>query len=469
MRFSSLRSLGVSVLVLGIVACGEDDSTPNMSNNAENGDTNNDTSNNTNNSSTNNSSTNNSTTINSTTNNETTNNHQHTTNNHQAPEPSVWYFSEAKGQNAWFVTIVNPTTGEVLNSMELPELSAITASEADGGNGAGPGWGDVNVGPKGKIFANAMNADRVAVFNAKDKTFNSLLEVGPRPVHIYHPNHSMEIWTHADGIGAFHVINPDTLEVSEPIVAAANGTGHGKLLYAYEIRPRFFATNTTGPGVFPIDGVSREVGEMITVCGMPCAEDETKLCGGTHDKAYNPAKNWALFQCSGAAYGTYAIVDAGTNEVVHDTYSIAGGVVASKSNEFIFLIDGDTVQIWDTKAENHNGLDFDAVVTIEGAPNARGVQFSNVDDEWFAWLPLTNAPSVARLNLQTMEVTLIEVGALTKPPGASHFGRRATIGGEWLATYADDGVKLINTKTLDVVTGIKPEGLVSRVEFMAPH
>jgi len=451
MRISTLRSFGVGVLILGSLACGEDDSP--SRNNPNNNLNQNNPANNENNTN-------------------GSNNHQHNNqhdNNQPKPDPSVWYFSEAKGQNKWFVTIVDPVTGDALNSIEIPELAAISASAEEGGNGTGPGWGDVNVGPKGKIFANAMNANRVAVFDAKEKTFNTLLEVGPRPVHIYHPNHSMEVWTHVDGIGAFQVINPDTLEVSEPIVAAMDGTGHGKLLYAYEIRPRFFATNTTGPGVFPIDGVSKEVGEMIELCGTPCADDETKLCGGTHDKAYNPTKNWALFQCSGGAYGTYSIVDPETNQVVHDQYPVSGSVAVSKSNEFILLIKGNDIQIWDTKAEGHNGLDFDAVVTIEGAPNARGVHFSNTDDDWFAWIPLTEAPSVARLNLRTSEVTLIEVGPLTKPVGASHFGRRAAMGAGWLATYTDDGVKLINTATLDVVSGPKPEGLISRVEFMAPH
>jgi hypothetical protein len=85
-----------------------------------------------------------------------------------------------------------------------------------------------------------------------------VLDVGERPVHLWNPNHGSEIWTHADGLGAFYVIDQTSLAVSDPVVAALNDTGHGKLLYAEELGSKYYATNTNDPGGFPMGAAPLE-------------------------------------------------------------------------------------------------------------------------------------------------------------------------------------------------------------------
>lgn len=396
------------------------------------------------------------------------NNNEH--NNDNPPLPTIWYFSADAETNTWHATVTEPDTNREVTSFTIAELGQLSGPSSDGGNEAGPAWGDAIVGPDGRrVFINAMNVNRVVVLDAVENTLDALLEVGERPVHIYNPNHNDEIWTHVDGIGAFHLIDPVTLEVSAPLTAALTDSGHGKLLYSHELGTKYYATNTNDAGVFPIDGEMRTVGAMISLCGQPCADDAEQTCGGTHDKIYNPRMNWAIFQCSGVSRNHYAFVDAETDEVVHDMVAMSGSVAHSPDYAYILLFGGDEVQIWDTNAAEHDGLTFDATVTIEGAPNARGTEFrQNSAGQWEAWIPLTAAPSLAVLNLSTMDVELLEIGVLTKPEGASHFGRRAALGEEWLATYNDDGAVFINLETRDVVQGPAIPGLVSRVMFTSP-
>lgn len=364
----------------------------------------------------------------------------------------VWYFGSDAEANVWSVTILDSAAHEDPDVLAVDELAALSGSA---GNDAGPSWGDAILSSDGgRIFVNATTIDKVAVFDVASGSLEAVLDVGARPVHLYNPNHGDEIWTHADGEGAFYVIDQATLEVSGPVVAALNDTGHGKLVYAESLGRKYFATNTNDPGAFVIDGEARSDGTHIPLCGAPCEDDPAATCGGTHDKAYNPGMGWALFQCSGVSGGNYAFVDATTDEVVHDLVPIAGGIANTPGGEYILVIDGDLVQIWDTGAADHDGLTFDVTLTLSGHPSDRGTEFRQTDDGgWQAWLPQNEGSKVIVVDLDSLATEEVEIGTLTPPAGAGHFARRSGLSDGLFFNANDDGIVMIDLETHALTQG----------------
>ena len=392
----------------------------------------------------------------------------------ETTELTAWYFGSDSTSNSWNLDISGISDFSTLSkSTTFDDLSALSASEDLGGNGQGPTWNDALLSSDGKrIFANARSVNKVAVFDVETRSLETILDVGERPVHMFNPNHGNEIWVHADGPGSFYIIDQTTLAVSEPVVAALEDTGHGKLLYAKELGTKYYATNTNDPGIFPIDGAARTSGTMIQLCDSPCEDDtetadvdeSTETCGGTHDKAYNPVMKYVVVQCSGSNRGKYAFVDAETDEVVQDLVEISGSITHSTSNEYILSINGDQVQIWDTGKEGHDGIAFDATVTVDGKPSARGTVFAqNAQEQWEAWIPQTEGTKVAILNLTTLEIAYAEIGTLTEPAGASHFSRRAGLVDGKFLSYNDDGTVLVDMTTREVTLGAALGTLPSRV------
>jgi hypothetical protein len=417
--------------------------------------------------------------------------HDHTGHDHphvapdagKEPEPgheshaAAWVFSADSSANRWHVTVVDPADADlVVASLSVDELSALSGPA---GNDEGPQWGDALPSTDaGRVFANASSVDRVAVFDANTRTLEALLDVGDRPLHLFNPNHGSEMWSHADGEGAFYALDQTTLAVSAPIVAARAGTGHGKLLYAEALGTDYYATNTNDPGLFPIDGVTRSVGDLISLCAVPCeddpatAADESLLsCGGTHDKGYNPAMNYVFAECSGAARGHYAFVDASSDIVARDLVPMTGAISHSPGWEYILIIDGraeaNQIQIWDTGAVDHDGIAFDATQSLDGSPSARGTQYhQNAAGEWEAWIPQNEGTKVGVLNLATMGLELVEIGAVTPPPGAGHFNRASALGGGHFYTFNDAGLVIVDLATREVTQGPALPGEVSRIAFI---
>ncbi|NJK32283.1 MAG: hypothetical protein HC927_07665 [Deltaproteobacteria bacterium] len=338
----------------------------------------------------------------------------------------AWYFGADTEANRWSVTVIDTAHPDDPDTLAIDELAALSGPD---GNDAGPSWGDAIASSDGsRIFINATTIDKVAVFEVATGSLEAVLDVGARPVHIYNPNHGNEIWTHADGEGAFYVIDQTTLAVSGPVAAALNGTGHGKLVYAEALGSKYFATNTNDPGAFVLDGEQKSAGTYIPLCGAPCEDDPESTCGGTHDKAYNPGMGWALFQCSGVSGGNYAFVDAATDEVVHDLVPIGGGIASTPGGEYILVIDDDLVQIWDTGAATHDGLAFDSTLTLAGHPSDRGTEFRQVEGRWEAWIPQNEGSKVVVVNLSDYTTEEIDIGTLTRrrapdtSPGAARSG-----------------------------------------------
>jgi hypothetical protein len=390
-----------------------------------------------------------------------------------ASEGAAWYFGADVDNNRWTVTIIDPTDPAlVVAEMDVEDLATLSGP-APTGNGAGPNWADPVAGTDGsRIFVNARNVDKVAVFETTGFTLEAVLDVGASPVHIFNPNHGTEIWTHADTPGEFYVIDQTSLAVSDPVVASSMG-GHGKLLYAEQLGTKYYATVVNDPGVYAIDGDTKTVGPLIELCGQPCEddpmtpEDESLLtCGGTHYKVYDPAMNYAIFQCSGDTGGHYAFVDASDDTVVADLVPMAGGVAFSHGWEYTLLIDAEAgVQIWDTGAATHDPMMFDAVVDVPGTPYANGTDFhERGDGVWEAWLPQNDGTAIAVLDLSTYEMTEeIEIGPLSPPAGSTSASRRGIIGGHWYFTYNDDGIIVVDLDTHEVTQGPATSAPIQRV------
>ena len=100
------------------------------------------------------------------------------------------------------------------------------------------------------------NAQVIVVDTAKQEIAKRI-DVGPRPVHIFNPLKSNEIWTHSDEEGAFYVINTNTMEVTARVVAARDNTGHGKLIDHPTLGSKAYATNVTSPDVWIVDDRTR--------------------------------------------------------------------------------------------------------------------------------------------------------------------------------------------------------------------
>jgi hypothetical protein len=393
--------------------------------------------------------------------------------------PGAWFFSTDSGTNTWYVTVVDPGAADlVVASFSVGELAALSGAA---GNGQGPEWADALPSTDGtRVFANAASIDSVAVFDVLSHSLEALLDVGERPLHMFNPNHGSEMWTHADGDGSFYALDQTTLAVSDAIVAARDGTGHGKLLYADALGTDYYATNTNDPGLFPIDGASRTVGSLITLCGVPCEDDPGTeqdealgTCGGTHDKGYNPALNYVFAECSGAARGHYAFLDASSEAVVQDLVPMTGAISHSPGWKYILIIDAraavDQVQVWDTGAAGHDGIAFDATVTLGGAPSARGTQYhQNARGEWEAWIPQNEGSQLGVLNLASMSLDMIEIGTVTPPPGAGHFNRVSAIGGGYFYTFHDGGMVMVDLATRKVTQGPAILGDLARITFVEP-
>ena len=388
------------------------------------------------------------------------------------PRGYGYYFSVDGSANAWGVTVVDPTAADpVIATLSADDLSALSGPA---GNDQGPAWGDAVASPDGsRVFVNASSVDRVAVIETDTPSFETLLTVGGRPLHIFNPNHNGEAWAHNDADGTFHVIDMTTLSLSGPVDVGLAGTGHGKLLYAEQLGTHYFATNTNDPGAWSIDGATQDT-TFIELCAQPCAddpntpEDESLLtCGGTHDKTYDAGTDTAIFQCSGATGGHVAFVDPATLMVTGDLVPMVVSAFAHSPDHRYVLVfdnDGDAVNVWDGDAEGHSLADFDATVTITGNASGRGTDFrQNGEGAWEAWIPQSQGTKLVVLNLASFEATEIEIGALSPAPGESHFTRRGGIGGDWFFTISDEGIVMVHLDTHEVVTAPAPAGVVQRV------
>jgi YVTN family beta-propeller protein len=387
---------------------------------------------------------------------------------------AVLYFSADKDAGAWWITAIDPPSGVLRKQWRAAELDSLTVADAT----VVPGWGDVVPSADGsRIFAAAPAADRVVVIDVATLEVTATIEVGGRPTTLLNPNQNGEIWVQAADEGAFYIIDAATLDVAGPLSASLDDIGGGRLLASAGLGSRYYATNTSSPAVFPIDGAGRTVGTPIEVCGTPCADDPgtvtdetTLLCGGgASERAFNAGMGWVIVQCNQGA--GYSFINAFDNSVVADKRAIKGIPVQTPGGELIFVIGprltSGQVQIWDTAAVGHNGLDFDQVVDVAGVPSPRGTQFQQVGEGWQAWIPQTEGDKLVILDVASLAVSEVTIGTLTMPAGElpGQFMRHSAVNKRFFYTYDDAGVVLVSMEDLSVLRGDALHGTPQRVVF----
>jgi hypothetical protein len=118
------------------------------------------------------------------------------------------------------------------------------------------------------------------------------------------------------------------------------------------------------------------------------------------------------------------------------------------------LIDGNLVQIWDTGAAAHDGLTFDATLTLSGSPSDRGTEFRQTDDGgWEAWMPQNDGSKVIVVDLDSLETEEIEIGTLTPPAGSEHTARRSALGTDYFFNANDQGIVMVDLETHELTQG----------------
>ncbi|MDD9968345.1 MAG: FixH family protein [Myxococcales bacterium] len=410
----------------------------------------------------------------------------------ESPTPEAYsgravYVFSTDGDDS-YVTVIDADTMEVAKEIKLE----------------GASWSDALPSPDGsRVFVNDSSNDQVHVFDTATQHKVASLDVGGRPIHLFNPNHGNEMWTHADAMGAFFVIDTETLAVQGPVTAALGQTGHGKLLYDPMVAPKAYATNVADPAAFPVDLDHKTVGYAIKLCEsdapLPCAgvsdcndsgetcEGEPSVCsasthkvGGTHDKAISPYNGHAYFQCSGGTRG-YAVVDMATDSVVsdYDDSALIGSAAQSVDHRYLFLMDGDDVHVLDTMNDTDvtDATTPDVTFTMGGSPSARGthswVPGGNYNDMKVV-VPQSHGTEVWILNMPMIGMidempdharTIVDVGPLTPPVGASHFSRRGVIAANHYFTTSDAGVVPVNLADGTAGPAIAVKGVVSRFTF----
>ena len=368
----------------------------------------------------------------------------------------------------WFLSGVSTVTPASIRSVAIEALRNRTAQKAaeTQTDDLGPSWGDIIVAPEyGRAFINAINADAMIVVRLDDLSVEQIYEFnwGDRPVHIFRPLGGSEIWTHLDGKGSFFVVDVESLSVLNGLQNLVSGTsttvntGHGKLLYALGLGSTYYATNTSEPSAFVIDGVSRRKLQRLEVCGI----------GGTHDKAYLPGPDLVALQCTRGQ--GYAFVNPDDQTVVADRVELSGSITHSPGYKYTLAIRTSSVtdiQVWDASDTQTNGYDIDWSVHLGSGASARGTHFRKTSgDEWEAWIPQSSGTQVGILNLDTRMMRRIEVGVLTAPPGAAHFSRRAAFVPGAFVTPADSGLMFVDVDTLQVTQGPTVPGVVARFGY----
>lgn len=328
------------------------------------------------------------------------------------------------------VAIIDPANARVVKDLE------------DGLGGVE--WADPVVTRDNRLlFANDRANSQVVVIDTETQEIINRLDVGQRPVHIYNPLGGTEIWTHSDGEGAFYVIDTATLAVNGPVVAAAQGTGHGKLLDHPDLGNKAYATNTNDAAIYVIDLAAREVTATIPTCQ------------GTHGKAYSLRSKHAYIECGAAAQT--AIIDTRTDTVLR-TMKGSGQLFVSPDERFVLQpvkADG-VVRVFDASKQS----EVVAEIPVTGGPDH--IYFHEHGGHTFAFTANTLSPDTAVIDLHTMAVTKrIFAGNIERPEGAQFLHRSGDVGGKYFFTPASgDGlVAIIDAENLTLHDTVPLEGV----------
>ena len=340
------------------------------------------------------------------------------------------------------ISVIDPTSARIVNEITegLTDLD----------------WSDAIVTNDNRfIFANERANAQVVVIDTQEQEIVNRIDVGPRPTHSYNPLHGDEIWTHSDEEGAFYVIDVNTQEVTDKVVAALNDTGHGKLRYHEALGDKSYATNTNDPAAFVIDRGLKEVIKTIELC----ATDEGT--GGTHGKAYSPHSGHAYFECSRT--GQTAVVDTATDTVLKYLDG-RGQLFESPDDKLVVMVDKRNNQLNVIDATKDS--EVVASIPVEGGPDK--IYFYQESGKIFGFTANTQTNDTTVIDFEEMKVVKqIAAGDIARPDGAKRFHRGGLIGGDFFFTPAggDGVVAIIDAKGLILHAAVPVEDVI-RVAYV---
>ena len=335
------------------------------------------------------------------------------------------------------IAVVDPDEGEVIEEI------------TDGLNDEE--WGDPRITHDyEQLFVIRQSPSQVLAIDTATHEIVSEVDIGPGPVHMYHPRDD-EIWAHSDDEGTFYVIDTDSHQVTEIVESGLEGEGHGKLLYHEDLGDVGYATNVNDPGLPVIDLEAYERTDFVEF------GDE----GGTHYKAYGPQ--------NGLVYGEFGdetvVVDSETDEVV-DRLDFSGGMYLSPDEELLGVLDGDTIRFLDVTDDEHGEV---GSVELEGAgPDA--LRYHEAEDgTLYAITANTMNDRAPVIDVDEFEVVdEFDVGDIVRPEGAPFLHRTGVIHDGYFATPADDDgtVTVVDVEDREVIAEIEIEEGVDTVQFV---
>ena len=348
------------------------------------------------------------------------------------------------------VAVVDPKTAKVVKEITT------------GLEGAGA-WNDAVVSADGKyVFVNENAKAQVYIFDTAKMELAKKVDVGQKPVHIYLPNHGTEVWTHADGDGTFYIIDAKSLEVTGKAQASTSlpPTGHGKLAYDTSLGTKYYATNTTEPSIFTIDGKAR-TSKRIEVC----KGDDGK--GGTHGKSVSAVSKEAYFQCSGGQMRSKTVVINTATDVVAKYLDTNGQIFPTEDGKFMTVANSGANRLDVIDASKSDAI---TAIPIPNKPDK--VYYTKLDGKVLAVFA----------NLKTPDVDVVDMGSLTlikSIPGTplatplaadKTIGRNSDIGGQYFFTVVKEQEQLnvVDLKTSIVLGTVKLPGLLN-VVFAGKH
>ena len=99
-------------------------------------------------------------------------------------------------------------------------------------------WGDARLThDRRKLFVVEGSLGQVAVVDTETRELAEWVDIGSGPTHAYLPVEG-ELWAHADGEGAFYVVDTETHQVTEIVQSGLESQGHGKLISHEDLYPK---------------------------------------------------------------------------------------------------------------------------------------------------------------------------------------------------------------------------------------
>ena len=328
------------------------------------------------------------------------------------------------------IAVIDPETGDVVDEI------------TDGVDGME--WGDPRIThDHGAIFVTEQSRAQVLAVDTEHRSIDGEVDVGPDPLHVYNPVEG-EIWAHADGEGAFYVIDTDSLEVLDVVEASLEGGGHGKLLAHEELGEKAYAANVTEPAAITVDLAERErTGEI-----------ELGPAGGAHYKAYAPETGLAYFEHQGI--GT-AVVDTETDEVV-DELEFLGGMSLSPEETILAVLDGDDVYFLDATSEESEVL---GTIEIEAGPDT--LRYVEVDGVLYGVTANGESPGVTIVDVE--ESTIVDEFTVDEAGDGSRAG--VTAGDYFVSPSSADGtVAILDVAERELVAEVDVAPGVDTVQYV---